>query len=508
MNTNNNNNNNKQNVSDTNNTNTINVTSLNIKHNKKQSTHTHTHIYTHSHVEELEKEITMLKHSLNNQTQMNLTLQKESMKLLEEIEKYKELYTIVKNSRDILQRQFQQYKDKYIIDSNKINEYNALELKYKDDVISKEKYYKHLIETNENKHSLSVYQYKQQLEVVENKLNEMKVKYNAINNELAQTNEQLVSITNKYDMINNERQTLILVNNQLKQDITKYMNEIQGLKKEMNQKEMYSNLDQNGFEEVIRKLQNEHEEQKCIIESMHREELNHLQFTHNLNFNQTKLKLEETISNLKIELSNTKKELDGFKRSIREFSLLSIRSNNDKSSNNNNNNTKERISRNKNNSQMLSEINTQITNASPEEKKKNKYNKVIFFSPTTPKNKHSSHTINATKSSHLKCNSTGFDFNKKIKSRINQSSFNGSSSTQNIALSNKLTTNNNSQQKELNENAKERGKVTMSSSNLRHRRNYPSLGVNDDLFKSNNNKLIVSSLPKLGSHRTISNSPL
>jgi hypothetical protein len=48
----------------------------------------------------------------------------------------------------------------------------------------------------------------------------------------------------------------------------------------------------------------------------------------------------------------------------------------------------------------------------------------------------------------------------------------------------------------------------MSSSNLRHRRNYPSLGVNDDLFKSNNNKLIVSSLPKLGSHRTISNSPL
>ena len=32
---------------------------------------------------------------------------------------------------------------------------------------------------------------------------------------------------------------------------------------------------------------------------------------------------------------------------------------------------------------MLSEINTQITNASPEEKKKNKYNKVIFLKTQT-----------------------------------------------------------------------------------------------------------------------------
>ena len=86
---------NKPAMGHTNKANTINVTSLNIKHSKKQS----------SRIEELEKEIATLKHSLTNQTQMNLTLQKESMKLLEEIEKYKELYTIVKNSRDILQRQ-------------------------------------------------------------------------------------------------------------------------------------------------------------------------------------------------------------------------------------------------------------------------------------------------------------------------------------------------------------------------------------------------------------------
>ena len=487
-------------TTNTNKANPTNISPLNTKHSKKQS----------SRIEELEKEITSLKHSLANQTQLNLTLQKESMKLLDEIKKYKELYTIVKNSRDILQKQFQQYKEKYVIDSNKLNEYNALELKYKDDVMSKEKYYKHLIETNENKHSLSVFQYKQQLELVENKLNETKVKYNATNSELSKLNEQLVVITNKYELINNEKQTLMLMNNQLKQDVTKYKNEIDVLKSELNQKELCSNLEQNGFDKVILKLKNEHEEQKCIIESMHREELNHLQFTHNLNFNQTKLKLEETISNLKIELSNTKQELDSLKRSMRELNLLSISSgNNDKS--NNNTTTREVVSRNKNKSQMLSEINTQINNASLEEKTRHKFKKVIFFSPT-PKNKSSSLTVNAAKA-HLKCNSTGFDFNKKIKSRINQSSFNGSSSAQNIVLSNKLTTtnnNNNSQQKEsvlTNENTKEKGKTTMSSSNLRHKRNYPSLSKNDDLFKPNS-KWIVSSLPKLGSHRTISHSPL
>jgi chromosome segregation ATPase len=467
-----------------------------------------------SQIEHLENEIASLNQKIKTQNQMYLSILQESIKLQDEIQKYKDLYYIVKNSRELLQKQFQQYKDKYSFNITQLTEMSSLNSKFKEDIDKKEKQYQDIIDSNEKQYNLSISQYKKQIESIEHKYTDIITQHQQTQNELLKVNEQLALLTSKYDNVNNEKEKIKAMNTKLQKEISEYKNEIQALKKEINKLESKANNEKVTLMKNIQQLKKDFEEQKTIMESMHREEIDHLKFTQSLNYNQSRIKLEQTISNLKIELSHTKQQIEIMKKTVNELrkNTSSINNENITNVNNNNHNPNVKESCCTKESQRLTTISIE------EEKTKGNYlsscdnnnnisinGKLTFYNPGN-KSRSVNHSI---KRNHNKCNSTEYNFNKKIKNKSNRFSFIIPSSSQNIISSSNMSPGIYKRKESVfgYGGSEEKGKVTMSTTNLKNKKNYFSFGGDYDWFKTNT-KWNTPSLPKVKSNKSFKKSPL
>lgn len=226
-----------------------------------------------------------IKQMTNLKAQVNIDLQKEINQLHSEIDKYKELYTLNKNNNEILSKQFDSLKQKHSKNEEKIKNISQIEQNLKNDLSNKEKYYTYIIKTNEQKHQAQIEKFKKE-------------------------NDQLKTKYLKYQI---DCETEI---KSLQQEVENQKNLIEKYLKQIN---VLKQKNENINEEKLEKIENQSkqdnnndkfEKEKMILQSKHREEINHLNFANLLQVNEIKIKYEQTISDLKIENSYLKSEIE------------------------------------------------------------------------------------------------------------------------------------------------------------------------------------------------------
>lgn len=231
-----------------------------------------------------------IKQMTNIKPQININLQKEINLLHNEIDKYKELYTQNKSNNEILSKQFDNLKQKHSKNEEKIKNISQNEQNLKNDLSNKEKYYTYIIKSNEQKHQTQIEKFKKE-------------------------NDQLKTKYLKYQI---ECEGEI---KSLQQEIQKQKNIIEKYLKQINLlKQKNENIKEEKTEIQINSNNNDKfEEEKKILQSKHREEINHLNFANLLQVNEIKIKYEQKISELKIENSYLKSEIEANKDRITEL---------------------------------------------------------------------------------------------------------------------------------------------------------------------------------------------
>ena len=277
-----------------------------------------------------------IKQNSDLKTQINLDLQKEINLLHNEVHKYKELYTLNKNSNELLNKQIETLKQKYNINEEKIRTIDTIEEKYRNDLNDKEKYYCYINKTNEHKYILQIAELKKENDQLKTKYiqaqidkenlqkqnKNLELSLNDINNHndilqstISDLNRQLSDIKGKNENFEkNISETKILYT----KEISQLKAQIESLSKKIAEKESVS---KNKEKEQIKK---QYEDEKTLLQSKHREEINHLTFSNLLQLNEIRLKYEQTISDLKIENSHLNHQLSNSKLPVigKESKLL------------------------------------------------------------------------------------------------------------------------------------------------------------------------------------------
>ena len=271
-----------------------------------------------------------IKQNSDLKTQVNLDLQKEINLLHNEVDKYKELYTITKNSNELLNKQIETLKQKYNTNEEKIKTIDTIEEKYRNDLNDKEKYYTYINKTNEQKFVLQIAELKRENDQLKTKYIQAQIDKDNLQKKNKDPELSMNDTSNHNEML---QLTINDLNRQLsdmkgKNEIAEkekvlYTKEISQLKEQI--ESLSKKIEENGSKNKEKeKLKKQYEDERTLLQSKHREEINHLTFSNLLQLNEIRLKYEQTISDLKIENSHLNHQLSNSKLPVigKESKLL------------------------------------------------------------------------------------------------------------------------------------------------------------------------------------------
>ena len=271
-----------------------------------------------------------IKQNSDLKTQVNLDLQKEINLLHNEVDKYKELYTITKNSNELLNKQIETLKQKYNTNEEKIKTIDTIEEKYRNDLNDKEKYYTYINKANEQKFVLQIAELKRENDQLKTKYIQAQIDKDNLQkknkdpelsmNDTSNHNEMLQSTIND---LNRQLSDMKGKNEIAEKEKVLYTKEISQLKEQI--ESLSKKIEENGSKNKEKeKLKKQYEDERTLLQSKHREEINHLTFSNLLQLNEIRLKYEQTISDLKIENSHLNHQLSNSKLPVigKESKLL------------------------------------------------------------------------------------------------------------------------------------------------------------------------------------------
>ena len=240
------------------------------------------------------------------------------------------MYTITKNSNELLNKQIETLKQKYNTNEEKIKTIDTIEEKYRNDLNDKEKYYTYINKTNEQKFVLQLAELKRENAQLKTKYIQAQIDKDNLQkknkdpelsmNDTSNHNAMLQSTIND---LNRQLSDMKGKNEIAEKEKVLYTKEISQLKEQI--ESLSKKIEENGSKNKEKeKLKKQYEDERTLLQSKHREEINHLTFSNLLQLNEIRLKYEQTISDLKIENSHLNHQLSNSKLPVigKESKLL------------------------------------------------------------------------------------------------------------------------------------------------------------------------------------------